>query len=129
LLLAARRKIRLRKRTQAVAALPALPNIDEILKPAQKAIGDSDQEFFASLRSSIWAFITLHFNLAGSEASRSRLISTMQAKNVDRITQVELVEILEACETGMFASAQMETDRKDLFARTRKLLEVLQLAT
>jgi hypothetical protein len=105
---------------------PVLPGVDEIMLPAKQTILENDKSYYTALRGCIWRFIDIYFDIRGSGVSRNGLVSLLQQNEVDHISQQELLDVLEKCETGLFTDARIDIDNNDLFAKTKHLLNILR---
>jgi hypothetical protein len=118
-----------RKKSKAAIALqeskkePLPLSVAEILQPAIVFSKADNKLFYTLLRSCIWNFFSIHFGLKGSNMSRQNLVAVMNGKKVNEKSQQTILEILQDCETGIFADVNMEIDRKTLLAKTREALE------
>lgn len=100
-------------------------SVEEIMHPAWMAIQGDDKLFYATLRDCIWKFFLTHFGLRGSKMSRQDLLAMMRQKRVDEISQQTIMEILQQCETGIFADVKIEIDKKELLAKAKAGLEAV----
>jgi hypothetical protein len=118
-------KLRSKKPAQSeLAAEQGLPSVTALLGPAAEFSGE-DKLFYTTLRQCIWNFFTLHFGLTGSKMNNYNVRSLMQQQQADEATQLNVLEILEECETGMFTTAYIQTDRKALLKKTEENLKKL----
>jgi hypothetical protein len=99
-----------------------VPGVAEILRPATMiSIGD-DKLFYAGFRSCIWNFFALHFALSGSKMNRQNLLAVMNQRQVDENLQFAILELLQQCETGIFADARITNDRKLMLEKAHEIL-------
>ena len=93
-----------------------------ILQPANTFCEADDKTFYSVLRNCIWNFFTQHFGLTGSKMNKTSLAEVMQKKNVDGVSQKEILEILDQCSTGVFTNAEGIADKKRLLEETKNVL-------
>ncbi|MEO8404994.1 MAG: BatD family protein [Chitinophagaceae bacterium] len=112
-----------RKKKKAVIKQPVIeesptrPSLITIMTPAELVIKDSDNIFYTTCQQCIWKFFTLYFGLTGSGMNARNLVAVMRQQQVDEKNQKEIVELLQECETGIFAGATMDTDRHVLLKK------------
>jgi hypothetical protein len=109
--------------------MPAKLSVADILKPLQLSPVMNDKGFYALLRGCIWNFFTIRFGLSGSQMSRLNLLAVMHQKNIDEKSREDILDILQECEEGIFTDATAPLDRPALFARTKTVLEKIDLNT
>ena len=109
-----------------VIKVPLPPSVPDILKPAHEYLNSGSREFYTVFRQCIWNFFSIYLGLKGSGMSRTGLVLTMNEKAVDASTQQSILEILEDCETGLFADVEMEGDKKELLESATLVLEKIQ---
>lgn len=99
------------------------PSLATILHPAFIMIGGDDRSFYSTLRQCIWQFFEIHFNLTGSKMSRQELQTILRNEKIDETTRETIMEILQQCEAGIFTTAELNIDKKELFETTKTALE------
>jgi hypothetical protein len=99
------------------------PDIATLLQPAEAIADSNDRTFYITLRSCIWNFFALHFELSGSQMNRQNLVSVMNYRQVNERDRLSILEILEQCETGMFTDAKMEMDKRAMLEKTKEALK------
>lgn len=107
---------------QAIKKEENAPTVDSMLQPAAAAMAD-DRLFYTTLRSSIWKFLSTRFGLEGSRMNHQQLLATLREQQVDDQYGKEITGILQQCETGIFAGAYTEADKKELLEKTTRVLE------
>lgn len=119
---------RLRKKRRTIKQQPAeektntAVSVGEILKRAHTFSEADDKTFYSVLRTCIWFFFTQHFGLTGSKMNKAGLSGVMQTKNIDEVSQKNILEILDQCSTGVFTSAENIADKKRLLEETKQAL-------
>jgi hypothetical protein len=113
---------------QKLAAIkePLPPAVLDLLKPAFVHLNAGSKEFYTVFRQCIWNFFSIYLGLKGSGMSRFGLIMAMNEKGIETPTQQTILEILEDCETGIFADVDMQGDRKGLLDSASQVLEKIQ---
>ncbi|MEO5563818.1 MAG: BatD family protein [Chitinophagaceae bacterium] len=119
----ARKKSKENIAQQELKKEPAPVSVTEILQPAIVFSKADNKLFYTLLRSCIWNFFSIHFGLKGSNMSRHNLLAVMNVKRVNTKSQQVILEILQDCETGIFADLNMEIDRKAFLGKTKEALE------
>lgn len=102
---------------------PAIASVTEILQPATVLLMADDHLFLTTLRDCIWKFFVLHFGFSGSKMSRHELSSLMRKKEVDEQQQLDILRILQDCETGMFTGVTIDADKTVMLDKTRSILQ------
>lgn len=117
------RKTRITKKQVPVSETPnTLVPVAGILQRAQTFSEADDKTFYSVLRTCIWFFFTQHFGLTGSKMSRSDLAEAMEKKNIDGVSQKNILEILDQCSTGVFTNTEDTTDKNGLLEKTKSIL-------
>ena len=106
-----------------------LPTVAEILQPANIFSEADDKTFYNILRNCIWNFFTVHFGLTGSNMNKSSLSIAMQQKKIVEKNRMEVMEILEQCETGIFTNGENTVDKNKLLEKTKEVLEKINNQT
>lgn len=94
-----------------------------IMQPASVLVQADDKLFYTTLRDCIWNFFVLRFGLTGSKMSSGHLLAALHQKQVDENSRRAIAGILQQCDTGIFADAYVETDKKALLEKAKKTLE------
>ncbi len=108
---------------QPADAYSNLPTVEEILQPANIFSDADDKTFYNILRNCIWKFFTEYFGLTGSNMNKSSLSKALEQKKIDEKNRIEIMEILEECETGIFTNSYDAGDKKKLLEETKEALE------
>jgi hypothetical protein len=117
LLVVNRKKKKAAIKQPVVEQSPAIPSVSAIMTPAELVIKDNDKIFYTTCQQCIWKFFTFYFGLTGSGMNARNLVAVMRQQQVDEKNQKEIVELLQECETGIFAGATMDTDRHVLLEK------------
>lgn len=99
------------------------PTIDEVLQPAYLLIPAADKDFYAAVQQAIWKYISPRLSLHGSEMNKQVLSQRMAEKNN---SPVELLQLLEQCEAGMFTNAVLEENKEALLEKVKMVLEAIR---
>jgi hypothetical protein len=105
---------------------PLPPTVAELLKPAYDHLNDGSKEFYTVFRQCIWNFFSIYLGLKGSSMSRYGLVMAMNEKAVETSIQQTILEILEDCETGIFADVDIQGDKKGILEIATLVLENIQ---
>ncbi len=100
-------------------------SVNEILAPASLLLLADDKTFYSSLRQSTWDYFRIHFNLSGSEMNKETIFTRLKERKIDAGLSVELKNILQQCEAGLFTNARLEDDKTLLLDKTKDVLEKL----
>ncbi|MGZ8558015.1 MAG: BatD family protein, partial [Chitinophagaceae bacterium] len=121
--------VRAKRNKKVISLLPSkenmasLPTVAELLQPANIFSGADDKTFYNILRNCIWNFFTTHFGLKGSNLNKFSLSTAMQQKNIAEKNKLEILEILEQCDNGVFTNLDDAGDKHKLLGETTAVLE------
>ena len=104
----------------------AQPGIDEILAPAYSVSKEDARLFYATLRGCTWRFLAERFGLIGSAMNRQSLMNAMSQEKINQKNQAILLDLLQQCETGMFADVNIEADRNELLEKAKAGMKGVQ---
>jgi len=107
---------------EIISPKPELPGVSELLQPAIILLPADDHSFYAALRKAIWDFSSQRFGLSGSGMSKRNLAKTLEEQGVAETDQQKLLNILDACETGLFTGTDPSTDREQLVNEAREAM-------
>lgn len=99
--------------------------VTAVLQPASLLVQADDKLFYATLRNCLWNFFVLRLGLTGSTMNNRNLLAVLQQKQVDEKSRQGIAEILQQCDTGIFADVYMETDKKNLLEKAKGILEAI----
>lgn len=99
------------------------PTVAGILRPAVDVLDADDKVFYTTLRNCIWEFMAIHFGLAGSRMNSLNLQIVLNRQMVEEQYQAVVIALLQQCDTGIFADAYIDTDKKELLNRAGEVLE------
>jgi hypothetical protein len=106
---------------QTVVAVPQT-GVNELLKPATILMHADDTSFYTSLRKTIWEFAEQQFGLTGSSMNKRALSMAFDARNIAIADQQSILQILDACETGLFTGAVSVNDKQQLLDQARNTM-------
>jgi hypothetical protein len=104
-----------------------LISIEELLNPATMALDDDDKIFFKNLNQSIWNYFNQRFQLSGSQMNKTELTKILIAKGIKPVKVDELIKLIHQCENGIYADAEIDLNKKELFESTKQILKEIEV--
>ncbi|MES1216300.1 MAG: BatD family protein [Bacteroidota bacterium] len=119
-----------KKKNQTVVNEPAFSvdqplTIDEILLAPQMMLVANERTFYSELNKSVWKYFNQKLKLSGSDMSKPVLVELLKRSGIEDKTVVDLISIMQQCETGMYTYAAIADDKQELFDTTRLLLKAI----
>jgi len=96
-------------------------SIDEIFPFALLSESVNNRDFYSSLHQSIWKFFNHYFNLSGSDMNKNILSEKLLEAGMSEHLIIDILQVLQQCETGMFTNVNLLNNDEELFLKTRKL--------
>jgi hypothetical protein len=103
-------------------------SVDKILLPAKSALSGPDKIFYEELDRSIWNYFDARLDNFRDQRIKKQLINILISKGVQPAMADKLVEVINACETGIYTNAQMDLDKRKLFEDAQQILIAIEYA-
>lgn len=118
------------RRSKKAAIPPPPPRVyitaDKALQPLSFMQEAAERDFLQALRTAIWTFFQDRVVMTGTAQSKPVLARLLDAKGIPPATSHALLEVLETCETGMYAFAETGIDKAALLQQTQQLLKEVE---
>ncbi|MES1218484.1 MAG: BatD family protein [Bacteroidota bacterium] len=107
---------------------PAEPgiSIDKILEAAQMMMVADNNNFYRELSKSIWEYFRRKMQVSGSTMSKPLLIQNLKSAGIENAIIIDLVTIMNQCETVMYTDSIPENQKEELFTKTKSLLKSIE---
>jgi hypothetical protein len=105
------------------ASSKAIVPANEMLKPAYLLIPAADKDFYAVLQQAIFNFFRQYFDLTGNGMNKETLSVKLKESQISTSLQLEVLNLLQRCETGIYTGASMDEDREILLSGAKGTLD------
>ncbi|HRE39655.1 MAG TPA: BatD family protein, partial [Chitinophagaceae bacterium] len=110
---------------KAEETLVVEPSADEQLKSATQLAQHNDPAFYNELHRVIWEKLGHYFGLEGTNLNKAALYSKLVEKEISPEMTNTINHILTECETNLYTTAALESNKEQLLADARKVLASL----
>ena len=106
---------------------PAEPgiSIDKLLELPQMMMVADDNHFYKELNKSMWEYFRQKLNISGSTMNKLQLIQNLKSAGIDGKNLVDLITVMNQCETVMYTDTVSEIQKEELFAKAREVLKAI----
>lgn len=111
---------------KAEETLVVEPSADEQLKVATQLAQHNDPAFYNELHRVIWEKLGNYFGLEGTSLNKAALYSKLAEKEISPEMTNTINHILAECEANLYTTASLESNKEQLLADARKVLEYFQ---
>ena len=105
------------------AVLVNAPSVEEQLQEATQLAQHNDPAFYKELHRVIWEKLGQYFGLEGTNLKKTTLFSILAEKEINTEMISAINHILTECEAHLYTTASLESDKEQLLADARKVLE------
>jgi len=110
---------------KAEETLVVEPSADEQLQVATQLAQHNDPAFYTELHRVIWEKLGHYFGLGGTNLNKAALYSKLAEKEISPEMTNTINHILTECETNLYTTAALESNKEQLLADARKVLASL----
>mgnify|MGYP000887168098 CR=1 FL=1 len=110
---------------KAEETLVVEPSADEQLQVATQLAQHNDPAFYNELHRVIWEKLGHYFGLEGINLNKAALYSKLVEKEISPEMTNTINHILTECETNLYTTAALESNKEQLLADARKVLASL----
>jgi hypothetical protein len=100
-------------------------SIDKMMEVPQMMMVADDNHFYKELNKSIWDYFRQKFYVSGSAISKPLLIQNLKAAGIDDKSLIDLITIMNQCETIMYTDTSAETQKEELFTKAKETLKAI----
>lgn len=111
---------------KAEETLVVEPSADEQLQVATQLAQHNDPAFYTELHRVIWEKLGHYFGLGGTNLNKAALYSKLAEKEISPEMTNTINHILAECETNLYTTAALESNKEQLLADARKVLASLE---
>lgn len=111
---------------KAEETLVVEPSADEQLQVATQLAQHNDPAFYTELHRVIWEKLGHYFGLGGTNLNKAALYSKLAEKEISPEMTNTINHILTECETNLYTTAALESNKEQLLADARKVLASLE---
>lgn len=99
------------------------PSVEELLQEAIKLAQHNDPAFYKELHRVVWEKLGTHFGLEGTNLKKTTLFTILAERGFNPEMMAAINQILTECEANLYTTASLESDKEQLLADARKVLE------
>jgi len=110
---------------ESSAKKPAI-SIDNILAAPQMMVAADDKRFYQELNKSIWEYFRQKTVISGSGTSKPALVEFLKSSGVESTVIIDLISVLQDCETSMYTDTIPDEPKAGLFNKTRSILKTVE---
>lgn len=111
---------------KAEETLAVEPSADEQLQVATQLAQHNDPAFYNELHRVIWERLGHYFDLEGTNLNKAALYSKLAEKEISPEMTNTINYLLTECEANLYTTASLESNKEQLLADARKVLEYFQ---
>lgn len=111
---------------KAEETLAVEPSADEQLQVATQLAQHNDPAFYNELHRVIWERLGHYFDLEGTNLNKAALYSKLAEKQISPEMTNTINYLLTECEANLYTTASLESNKEQLLADARKVLEYFQ---
>lgn len=120
-----------KKKAEQVTTEESLPknpviSIDSMLATPQMMVAADDKRFYKELNKSIWEYFRQKTTISGSGISKPALVEFLKSSGVESTSIIDLISVLQDCETSMYTDAMPDEPKERLFNKTRSVLKTIE---
>lgn len=108
--------------TVSAVTIEPLVSIDSILEASRIMLVADNNNFYKELHHATWEYFRQKLKVSGSGMSKLSLIQMLKQQGVEDNIVINLVEIMDQCETVMYTDSIPAYSKKDLFAELKMVL-------
>jgi hypothetical protein len=115
------------EKKMAEESLPVQPpiSVDSLLATPQMMAAMDDKRFYKELYNSIWEYFRKKITISGIGISKPALIAILKNSGIESTIIIDLITVLQDCETILYTDAMPGEPKEQLINRTRALLKTI----
>ena len=89
-------------------------------------VAADDKRFYKELNKSIWEYFRQKITISGSGISKPALVEFLKSSGVESTVIIDLISVLQDCETSMYTDTMPDEPKERLFNKTRSVLKTIE---